>query len=374
MLLDNLRQVRLGAVLLGPLSIIASALILPKAWPLDAAPVPNWPLAVGLTHLLHALVLLTLGLLAHTELSRSHQTRMARLLPLWAAVVILVAGLALNLFYQWVEPKTSPMTLTAVGVGLLLYLRPPIAAVLYCAVALMAFFMLPMTQDDPALLASGRVSGVAIPLAGLAFSVLSWRRNTVRILLSRSLETANAALALKQTELEQMAWHDGLTGLCNRSEFMRRADQELLRAQRHHFETSFLMLDLDHFKRVNDRLGHPVGDMALRHVSAVLTECLRGSDLVARLGGEEFIVLLPQTGLSAALHCAEKLRSSVQDQPLHTEQGSVPITVSLGALAVQPEAGTDMTRVYAAIDRALYLAKACGRNRVEVASMEVDCA
>ncbi len=371
-LLDNLRQVRFGALLLVPLSLLASALILPKALPAPAAAGANWPLAVGLTHLIDALAFVLLGLLAQRALSRHHTGWVARWLPGAAAFTILLAGLLLNLFYQWIEPKTSPMTLTAVGVAFTLYLRPPLSAVLYVGLAVLGFTTLPLTQSDPALLISGRASAVLIPLAALALSVLSWRRNTVRILLGRSLEEANAALALKQTQLQHMAWYDGLTGLCNRSEFMRRAETELLRARRHSHYTSFLLLDLDHFKHVNDRFGHPVGDLLLCHVAKLLGAGVRGSDLVGRLGGEEFIVLLPQTRLSAALQCAEKLRISVQDQTLLTEQGAVPMTVSMGVLEVLPLDTADMSRAYAAIDRALYRAKAAGRNRLESGTLAAE--
>lgn len=370
--LDNLRQLRFGAALLVPLSLLACALILPNAWPVvDEAGGP-WQLAVGLTHLADVVLFLLVGLAAQRLLVCKSMGWVARALPGLAALIILLAGLVLVLFYEWVEPKTSPMVLTAIGVALMLYLRPLLAAVLYGGLAVLGFMALPLTQPDPGLLASARISAVVVPMVALVFSLLSWRRNTVRLLLVASLAQANAALALKQTQLEDMAWYDGLTGLCNRSEFMRRAETELQRAQRHGHHTSFLLLDLDHFKQVNDRFGHPTGDLLLCHVARLLRAGVRSSDLVARLGGEEFIVLLPQTGLGPALQCAEKLRLIVQDQTLETELGPVPMTVSLGVLEVPPLARADMSRAYAAMDRALYRAKAAGRNRWEAGSLDLD--
>jgi diguanylate cyclase (GGDEF)-like protein len=369
MALDNLRQIRFGAALISGLYLVASALLLPQAWTPGSGVRMGWQLAVGLTHLGSALLTLVMGALAHRALTRQPHGRLARVLPVAVAVLTLLSGLVLTLFYQWVEPKTSPMALAALGVALLIYLRPVVAAALFLSLAAVGFALLPWTQHDPALLASARVSALAIPLTGLAFSVLSWRRNRLRILLARSLAQANEALALKQAELERMAWHDGLTGLCNRSEFMRRAGLELLRAQRHRHATSLLLLDLDDFKQVNDGWGHPVGDAVLCRIAALLQEQVRSSDLVARLGGEEFIVLLPETDLGAALQCAEKVRRAVQDAPLATGQGLVNITVSLGALAVPFDSGADMSRAYAAVDRALYRAKQAGRNRVEAGSL-----
>lgn len=367
---DNLRRIRLIAALLLPIFVLACALLLPGAWPERAGAV-SWKLAVGLTHFTGFCMASTCCALAHWALRRSPAGRVARALPGVVAVFTLAFGLVLTIFYQWVSPKTSPTVVTTLGVALVLYLRPPLAAVLYVAVAVLGFFALPLTQTDPLLLASGRVSMLVLPMVGMAFAMLNWRKNTVNVLLTRSLALANATLVSKQAELERLAWYDGLTGLCNRSEFMRRADRELSRALRHRHPTTLLLLDLDHFKRVNDHYGHPIGDAALCHVANVLAQTVRTTDLVARLGGEEFIVLLPQTRLDAALQCAEKLRLAVQDQPLAIEAGGVlPITVSVGVVEVPPEGGVDMLVAYAAIDRALYRAKAAGRNCVEVAGLE----
>lgn len=368
---DNLRRIRLNAALILPIFLVASALLLPGSWPARGDAAVSWQLAVGLTHLTGFCMAVVLGVVAHWALQHNPTGRLARALPVVVAVVTLLVGLALTLFYQWVAPKTSTTVVTAVGVALVLYLRPLVAAVLFVGLAVLGFVTLPLTQPDPLLLASGRVSAIVIPLVALAFSMLSWRKNTVNILLSRSLAQANATLAAKQVELERLAWHDGLTGLCNRTEFMRRANQELLRALRHQHPTSFLLLDLDHFKRVNDHYGHPTGDAVLCHVAHLLAQGVRSTDLVARLGGEEFIVLLPQTGLDAALQCAEKLRLAVQNQPLDTEaDGPLSITVSLGVVEVPSDVGADMTAAYAAIDRALYRAKSAGRNCVEVGVLQ----
>ena len=367
---DNLRRIRLIAALILPIFVLACALLLPGVWSGRVGTLP-WKLAVGLTHLSGFCMAVTCGLLAHWALRRSPTGRVTQVLPVVVAAFTLVFGLVATLFYQWVAPKISPTVVTTLGVALVLYLRPPLAAVLYVVVAVLGFFALPLTQTDPLLLASGRVSMFVLPMVALAFAVLNWRKNTTNILLTRSLAQANATLVSKQAELERLALYDGLTGLCNRSEFMRRADRELSRAMRHGHHTTLLLLDLDHFKQVNDSYGHPIGDAALCHVATVLARTVRTSDLVARLGGEEFIVLLPQTRLDAALQCAEKLRLAVQNQPLTMDASRLlPITVSVGVVEVPPGGGVDMLMAYAAIDRALYRAKAAGRNRVEVAALE----
>ncbi|WP_374608839.1 GGDEF domain-containing protein [Diaphorobacter nitroreducens] len=368
---ENLRRLRLGALLALPVFGGASLWMLQGA--LGGAAMGPWQRAVGMTHLSAMGLALLLGALAHVALHRAPTGRAGRALPVLAAVLMLLLGIALTAFYQWVTPKFTPLVLTAVGVALVFYLRPPVSTALFAVAAVAGFVTLPLTQPDPALLASGRVSVLVIPLMSLVFSVLSWRKNAVNILLSRSLAQANATLAAKQVELERLASHDGLTGLCNRGEFMRRADHELLRALRHKYSTAFILLDLDHFKRVNDHYGHPTGDAMLRHVSALLASGVRASDVVARLGGEEFVVLLPHTDLESALRCAEKLRLRVQAHPLATDAGPLSCTVSLGVVEVPPRSRADVAAAYAAIDRALYRAKSAGRNRVKAGTLDEDC-
>ncbi|NUN62156.1 MAG: GGDEF domain-containing protein [Burkholderiaceae bacterium] len=369
--IDNLRRLRLSALLALPVFLGASGWVL-KGWLTGGAMAP-WQWAVGLTHLSGLGLAIVMGALSHQVLRRAPTGREARALVVLAALLTLLLGVALTVFFQWVTPKATPLVVTSIGVALVFYLRPLVSGVLFAGTAVLCFAALPLTQSDPAMLASGRVSALVIPLTALVFSVMAGRKNTVNILLSRSLAQANATLATKQVELERLASYDGLTGLCNRSEFMRRADHELLRAIRHQYSTAFLLLDLDHFKRVNDHYGHPTGDAVLRHVAYLLSSGVRVSDVVGRLGGEEFIVLLPHTDQEAALQCAEKLRLRVQSHPLETAAGPLPITVSMGAVEVPPRSRADVAAAYAAIDRALYRAKSAGRNRVEVGTLDEDC-
>lgn len=368
---DSLRRLRLGALLALPVFLGGSWWVL-KGW-LTGAGVAPWQWAVGLTQLTGLGLAAVLGVLSHWILRRAPTGRAARVLVVLAALLTLMLGVALTVFFQWVTPKATPLALAAVGVAQVLYLRPSVSVALFGGAAGLSFSALPLTQHDPAMLASGRASALFIPLMAWVFSVMAWRKNTSHILLNRSLAQANATLAAKQVELERLASHDGLTGLCNRSEFMHRADHELLRAIRHQYSTAFMLLDLDHFKRVNDHFGHPTGDAVLCHVARLLVTGVRASDVVARLGGEEFIVLLPHTDEAAALRCAEKLRLHVQAHPLMMGAGPLPITVSIGVMEVPPHSRADVAAAYAAIDRALYRAKSAGRNRVVAGTLDENC-
>lgn len=166
----------------------------------------------------------------------------------------------------------------------------------------------------------------------------------------------------KETErkIHQLATTDSLTGITNRREFSRLMELEIERAQRYGTQLSLLMYDLDSFKRVNDEFGHDVGDRVLQTVTRIVSASIRSADISARWGGEEFMVLMPQTGLPAARAAAEKLRQSIAEHPFETVQ---QITASVGVTCLGPK--DDSHALVKRADDALYLAKANGRNRVE---------
>jgi diguanylate cyclase (GGDEF)-like protein/PAS domain S-box-containing protein len=165
-----------------------------------------------------------------------------------------------------------------------------------------------------------------------------------------------------ERKLRELATTDGLTSLNNRRRFMELAEQELARSKRYPHSLSMFMMDIDHFKRVNDTYGHDVGDEVLRALSITATRALRDADILGRLGGEEFGVLLPETGADAALEVAERLRLSVEKTPISTSAGGLNITISIGVSVMDPEKDTVETLLKKA-DVALYNAKENGRNR-----------
>jgi len=168
------------------------------------------------------------------------------------------------------------------------------------------------------------------------------------------------------TDLVKRASIDSLSGLFNRRHFMELAEGEWSRFDRYERPLSLMMLDIDLFKTINDRYGHQVGDHAIAHIAALCRDGKRTSDVVARIGGEEFALLLPETSLESGRQVAERLRRAVADTPLMIAGAPIPITVSIGVA----EANTEMVDVAAlmrAADQALYGAKHAGRNRVVAA-------
>jgi diguanylate cyclase (GGDEF)-like protein len=164
--------------------------------------------------------------------------------------------------------------------------------------------------------------------------------------------------------MRRLATIDGLTDTLNRRAFFERAESARLLARRLRKPIALMMLDLDHFKRLNDGFGHACGDEALRVFADTARGVLRGHDLMGRLGGEEFAVALPGTSLDGALYAAERLRMAVTEAPLLTCASSYRMTVSIGLVMI--EANEELTAALARADHALYAAKTSGRNRVEV--------
>jgi diguanylate cyclase (GGDEF)-like protein len=170
-----------------------------------------------------------------------------------------------------------------------------------------------------------------------------------------------------EAELFRQASTDSLTGINNRRYFIAQAEQELRRSRRFTREMSVMMIDLDHFKSINDKHGHAVGDAVLQGVVKRALESLRQSDFIGRLGGEEFAVVLPETNSAAARDAAERLRQHLAEKPLIAERIAVPCTVSVG-VANLGASDTTIDDLLNRADTALYRAKNGGRNRVELAT------
>jgi diguanylate cyclase (GGDEF)-like protein len=173
---------------------------------------------------------------------------------------------------------------------------------------------------------------------------------------------ANAQL---YAQMEEMATTDALTGLFNRRVFKERLAEVIARGERGAGASSLLLTDIDHFKRINDTYGHPVGDEVLRRVSATFREVLRQTDIPARYGGEEFVVILEGTALEGAALIAERLRVAVAALRFEAPQGEFQISMSFG-VAAWPEDARDGEALIERADQALYFAKKSGRDQVRL--------
>jgi diguanylate cyclase (GGDEF)-like protein len=207
---------------------------------------------------------------------------------------------------------------------------------------------------QPMLLIVPKILNVFAGCVVLGLLLLRWLPLAVR---ERGLAEQHA------TDLETRAAVDWLTGLYNRRHFETLAHAELSRCQRYLRPLSVLILDIDHFKTVNDRFGHAAGDRVLQAVAAICQATKRDADVVARIGGEEFAIMLPETTDAAAVQFAERLRRQLREHAPMLESGKLPVTISVGvAAATATTPGVDALMRCA--DEALYQAKRSGRDRV----------
>jgi diguanylate cyclase (GGDEF)-like protein len=168
-------------------------------------------------------------------------------------------------------------------------------------------------------------------------------------------------LRQSRDQMERMASTDALTGLLLRRSFLERFQAEVGRAQRENSPLSIAILDLDHFKRVNDTYGHPVGDLVLKVFAQTLRDQLRGSDIAGRWGGEEFVVLLPDTPVDAAVGVLERVRLAIAEKTFPAPADNLRVTMSAGVVLFNGSI-TDPEAIVGMADTALYTAKESGRN------------
>jgi diguanylate cyclase (GGDEF)-like protein len=363
--MGNVRRLRWLALAFVPLNLLHVAIFwwfVPGGPPLDS----HWKNAIGWAHLTMAVCLILMGLAAYGLARRAQPDLATKALHLLAPLSALLFSAAVSVIDQLVTPNISPFLLGCVFVSLLFQLRPSEAVVLFGAASTVFFVAIGGTQADPQQLLTNRLNGLSAAILGTLLSMVLWHKNTRYMVLQRELTQRNAELTQQQEELLWLAKRDGLTGVFNRGEFLRQAEQELQRSQRHATDTSAIMLDLDFFKRVNDVYGHPAGDAVLKHTATCLLGGVRVTDVVARIGGEEFVVLLPQTSLDAAVALAEKLLRLLQQTPAPvTRDLKIAVTASFGVGCLPAGHTGTVAALYAAADHALYVAKQKGRNRVE---------
>jgi diguanylate cyclase (GGDEF)-like protein len=170
-------------------------------------------------------------------------------------------------------------------------------------------------------------------------------------------------LNLTEQKMRVLATTDGLTGVLNRRYFFERGQNELERSLRYGHELSMLILDIDHFKQVNDRFGHQAGDFVLGELAELADQSIRSTDLLGRYGGEEFIMILPEADLESAQAVAERLRQKIEKHKFVFDEQTIQITISIGVSSwTNPD--TELDDLISRADRSLYAAKHAGRNRV----------
>ena len=284
----------------------------------------------------------------------------------------------------WIGFVTSVLDVTFVSVTLAAFLlvgRPDLA--LMNPVAFPVYFLAlaatSMRLDHRAcavagglaVLQYGAIVGIGAAAGGL--TELEIGTQGVRIVLLGTMGVLGTLVNLRMQKPHVLSANDGLTGLLNRRAFEDRWNGEVARVRRHGRPISIAAIDIDYFKQFNDTHGHAAGDTALRSVARVIQNRVRGGDFVARIGGEEFVVALPETNSAAALTVAEGLRRAVGENPIAIPGSRTPahVTISIG-VASWPEHGAEVTRLLERADDYLYEAKLAGRDQVKGPTTRIE--
>lgn len=292
-----------------------------------------------------------------------------RLLSLPRAIIFMGALLLLNLYFTVVQPHLQMrFALGGVGNGIFFlltartlaqggYQRVPMRYLVAAVACAHGVFLLlrPLLFGIGAVQANASLAAQIPHLIMLEFLIA---------LLFMAFGTLMLANEFTTNELRQLAEIDSLTSIFNRRAFFTLLNKALHQSQRTGMGLAVLVVDLDHFKSINDTYGHQGGDEVLRHFVQTATQCLRQQDVMGRLGGEEFAIFLPGVDAKGAQVVAERLRAAVASRPAALQQGSHALTISLGLTLCVP-GDTPDTALHRA-DQAMYQAKERGRNRVEL--------
>jgi diguanylate cyclase (GGDEF)-like protein len=269
------------------------------------------------------------------------------------AVVMLAVGVRLAALGGFAHVHLAFLFALSIALPVALSVPYPVYPAISLALGLLIAFSWPRTGDSPA------SAGMPLALAILVFSGL-----VLAIALERSrlaLQIVSLQLADANKQLKTVMVHDPLTGAYNRHFLDEFLDKQLKAMKRYGDSLAILIVDIDHFKKINDTLGMPAGDAVLKKFVSLLMLSIRDSDIFARIGGEEFLIALPRTNRSNAFRIAEKLRKLIEGSSF--EEVPWPLTVSIGVDAVS--SSEPLAAAIARVDASLYLAKKRGRNRVE---------
>lgn len=284
-------------------------------------------------------------------------------------VNVILIGISLTSVDQYVTTNITPVMIIIVVSGVIFLMRPSLAFLIYISTFVLYDNTIGLYQAESAIVLTNRINGIAMVCLGFCVSLILWNTNRMTLQQKKEIEKQQQELEVKNQELERLAYFDTLTELYTRRKWLEFAGEETERIRRYGHESTIIMLDIDHFKKINDEYGHLTGDTVLIEVANILKGNLRDVDKASRWGGEEFIILLPQTSLSNAKTVAEKLRYNIENTTLYVDNYPINITASFG-VALLTKQEDWFSKSFKQVDQSLYQAKQNGRNRVEAYDLQ----
>lgn len=366
MVLINIKRLFYVAIIAMPLSLIEITIFFMNSSSGDATE-HLWRISIILAQFTLFISMAILGSLAYFSRNKRTPNRLMWALQYVAVLVILIAGAVIVAIDQMVVPSITPYVIVCTIIGAIFLISPLYAAIIHTLSYITFYFAISITQQNPDLLLSNRVNGLFSYGIGICLSYILWRTNSVNLQQAEFIKKQQNELKEKNKQLEQLAFFDPLTGLFNRRYFEEQLRNEIARMQRYENESCVAIMDIDYFKNINDSYGHPTGDRLLKIIALILNRHLRATDILSRWGGEEFIILLPNTSLHTGKLVTEKIRRIIENEIFIIDEQIIHITVSFGVSMLSTEMKDTFEYSYVNADKALYNAKQNGRNRVETA-------
>ena len=370
MVLTTIKRLYYSTLVFVPMLLIQLYLFwrTPVSTPLES----RWRLGIMISYGLLLLYIIPVFFITGRLKQQQRVTRVSQLVINASLVVLLTAGVTLVVVDQWVTSSITPFLIVCTLAALLFLVHPLQSILCYVGTFLLYYWAMGLVQTDPAVLLSNRVNGVTSVSIGIILTIILWTKTaeTIRqeqfiVLQQNELGKKNQELEAKNKDLEYYASYDTLTNLYNRRQLQLLAEQELRHAKRNKHPVSLLIADIDRFKTINDQFGHPVGDKLLIHLADLIRTRLRESDVAARWGGEEFLILLPKAGLDEAAQIGEELRKMVETECFQFPPNLICYTISIGISTFDTSLQEPFMEAYREADQALYLAKEQGRNRIQ---------
>ena len=284
-------------------------------------------------------------------------------------VNVILIGISIASVDQYVTTNITPIMVIIVVSGVVFLMRPALALLVYFSTFVLYDQTIGLYQAESAIVFTNKINGIAMVCLGFCVSLIVWKTNRMTLQQEKKIEKQQQELEVKNQELERLAYFDTLTQLYTRRKWLEFAGAEIERDRRYGHESTVIMLDIDHFKKINDEYGHLIGDVVLIEVANILKGNLRDVDKASRWGGEEFVILLPQTSLGNAKTAAEKLRHNIENTTLNVDNYLINITASFGVTLLTKQEDW-FFKSFEQVDQSLYRAKQNGRNRVEAYDLQ----
>lgn len=315
----------------------------------------NWKTNIIICHSIFLIISFIVFITMKRTLSNNIKNiTFIKLIQTFYFMFLLVIGVLLVGIVKENSKDIIPFVIASLSVGSFFIIRPSISFVLYALTYVIFVIMIIITIPGNGDHILHFANGLAIVIIGYAVSLIGWNNHRLNINQKKEIVRQNEML-------EQMAYFDWLTNIPNRRFFDTIIEKEKAKIKRKKTISSIAILDIDHFKKINDNYGHSIGDLVLREIADTINSNIRKSDTVARLGGEEFIILFPDTNVNDCYKVLEELRLFIMKKDIIVGKKTINITASFGVSNLSED---DDKVYYADADQALYLAKNSGRNKV----------